>query len=221
MKSILVIGLGQFGRALIEGLIKRDNQIMAIDTDEALIEDIAPFVDAATIGDCTNEKVIDSLGVPEYDLCFVCIGDSHFQAALEITAILKEKGAKYVISKANSELHERLLKRVGADEIVFPDRDIADRCAVTYSSENIFDYIELEEDYSIYEITPLASWFGKTLAEVNIRACYSVNVIAVRSANKKGLNMNPGPNYTMKEDDKLLVLGHQKDLLKLEKRLPE
>lgn len=151
MKSILIIGMGRFGTHLCMDLSKLDNEIMIVDREEEKLEDLLPYVTSAKIGDCTNEKVMKSLGVGNFDLCFVCIG-SNFQSSLEITSLLKEFGASYVVSKANRDIHAKFLLRNGADEVIYPDRDIAEKVAVRFSANQVFDYVELGDGYSIYEV---------------------------------------------------------------------
>ena len=150
MKSILIIGLGRFGTHLCQDLARLDNEIMIVDKDEASLEDLLPLVVSAKIGDCTNEKVLKSLGVGNFDYCFVCIGEN-FQSSLEITSQLKDLGAKYVVSKANRDIHAKFLLRNGADEVIYPDRDIAEKVAVRFSANQVFDYVELGNNFSIYE----------------------------------------------------------------------
>ena len=149
MKSILIIGLGRFGTHLCQDLARLDNEIMIVDKDEASLEDLLPLVVSAKIGDCTNEKVLKSLGVGNFDYCFVCIGEN-FQSSLEITSLLKDLGAKYVVSKANRDIHAKFLLRNGADEVIYPDRDIAEKVAVRFSANQVFDYVELGNNFSIY-----------------------------------------------------------------------
>ena len=149
MKSILIIGMGRFGRHLCRNLAELGNQIMIVDEVEENLQEMLPFVVSAKIGDCTNEAVLKSLGVDNFDLCFVCIG-TNFQSSLEITSMVKELGGRRVISKANRDIHAKFLLRNGADEVIYPDRDIAERLAVRYSANHVFDYIELTEEYSIY-----------------------------------------------------------------------
>ena len=153
MKSILIIGLGHFGTHLCMNLSKLDNEIMIVDQHEERLEDLLPYVISAKIGDCTNIKVLESLGISNFDLCIVCIG-SNFQSSLEITSLLKDLGAKRIVSKANRDIHAKFLQRNGADEVIFPDRDVAAKLAVRLSADNVFDYINLADGYSIYEITP-------------------------------------------------------------------
>ena len=154
MKSILIIGMGRFGHHLCYNLARLGNQIMIVDEVEERLEPMLPYVVSPKIGDCTNEAVLQSLGISNFDICFICIG-TNFQSSLEITSLVKEMGAKRVISKATRDIHAKFLLRNGADEVIYPDRDIAEKLAVRYSANHVFDYIELAEGYSIYEIPPL------------------------------------------------------------------
>ena len=146
MKSILIIGMGRFGRHLCKNLSQLGNQVMIVDEKEENLEEMLPYVVSAKIGDCTNENVLKSLGISNFDLCFVCIG-TNFQSSLEITSLVKELGGRHVVSKANRDIHAKFLLRNGADEVIYPDRDIAEKLAVRYSANHVFDYIELTEPY--------------------------------------------------------------------------
>lgn len=216
MKTILMIGMGKFGHHLCQNLARLGNEIMIVDDREEVLEDLLPVVTSAKIGDCTNEEVLKSLGVRNFDLCFVCIG-TNFQSSLEITSLLKEMGAKYVISKANRDIHAKFLLRNGADEVIYPDRDIAEKLAVKVSANHVFDYIELTEDYSIYEIPLVKEWVGRTIGDIDIRAKYHVNVLGT----KKGGNLSllPGADYVLKSDEHLMVLGQNEDVDRILKRL--
>lgn len=216
MKTILMIGMGKFGHHLCQNLARLGNEIMIVDDREEVLEDLLPVVTSAKIGDCTNEEVLKSLGVRNFDLCFVCIG-TNFQSSLEITSLLKEMGAKYVISKANRDIHAKFLLRNGADEVIYPDRDIAEKLAVKVSANHVFDYIELTEDYSIYEIPLVKEWVGRTIEDIDIRAKYHVNVLGT----KKGGNLSllPGADYVLKSDEHLMVLGQNEDVDRILKRL--
>lgn len=214
MKSILIIGIGHFGAHLTRQLADLGNEVMIIDKHEEQMEDLLHLVTGAKIGDCTEEQVLKSLDVDGFDLCFVCIGGD-FQANLVITTLLKDFGAKYVISKVEESLHARLLLRNGADEVVYPDRDITERIAVAVSSDQVFDYFDLEDGYGIYEIAPEKEWVGKSIAEVNVRLAYGINIIAVK---KDGATeMNPAPDYIFKDEEHLLVIGHKNVIGKLVK----
>ena len=173
MKSILIIGMGRFGRHLCRNLAALGNQIMVVDELEENLEEMLPYVVSAKIGDCTNEAVLKSLGIDNFDICFVCIG-TNFQSSLEITSLVKEMGARYVVSKANRDIHAKFLLRNGADEVIYPDRDIAEKLAVRYSANHVFDYIELTDEFSIYEIPPLPEWVDKSLKDLSIRNRYHI-----------------------------------------------
>ncbi len=212
MKSILIIGMGHFGTHICMNLSRLDNEIMIVDQYEDRLEDLLPYVTSAKIGDCTNVKVLESLGVSNFDLCIVCIG-SNFQSSLEITSLLKDLGAKHVVSKANRDIHAKFLQRNGADEIIFPDRDVAAKLAVRLSADNVFDYINLADGYSIYEIAPRSEWIGKTVIELNFRAKYQLSIIGVKYGDHT--RILPGADYTFKADEHLMVIGLQKDLEKV------
>lgn len=216
MKSILIIGLGRFGTHLCQDLSKLDNEIMIVDKNETSLEDLLPYVVSAKIGDCTNEKVLKSLGVGNFDLCFVCIGDN-FQSSLEITSLLKDLGAKYVVSKANRDIHAKFLLRNGADEVIYPDRDIAEKVAVRFSANQVFDYVELGNDYSIYEIAPLPEWIGHSIKDINVRAVYNTNIIGIKAVD--GMSLMPGPDYVFQSGEHLMVIGHKNDINKILRKL--
>lgn len=216
MKSILIIGLGRFGTHLCMDLSKLDNEIMIVDQDEAKLEDLLPYVISAKIGDCSNEKVLKSLGVGNFDICFVCIGNN-FQSSLEITSQLKELGAKYVVSKANRDIHAKFLLRNGADEVIYPDRDIAEKVAVRFSANQVFDYVELGKGFSIYEIAPLPEWMGHSIKEVDVRAKYHANIIGIKT--EDGMQLMPGPDYRFRKEEHLMVIGHQNDISKIIRKL--
>lgn len=216
MKSILIIGLGRFGSHLCMDLSKLDNEIMIVDRDEAKLEDLLPFVISAKIGDCTNEKVLKSLGIGNFDICFVCIGDN-FQSSLEITSLLKDLGANYVVSKANRDIHAKFLLRNGADEVIYPDRDIAEKVAVRFSANQVFDYVELGNGFSIYEIAPLPEWIGHSIKDVDVRVKYNANIIGIKT--EEGMKLMPGADYTFQQNEHLMVIGHQSDIEKIIRKL--
>lgn len=217
MKSVLMIGMGRFGHHLCKNMLELGNEVMVIDENEKAVEDLTPIVTGILIGDCTNPDVLSNLGVGNYDICFVCIG-SNFQSSLEITSQLKELGAKYVVSKANRDIHAKFLLRNGADEVIYPDRDIAEKVAKKFSSDNVFDYIELTDDYSVYEIPPLTKWVGRSIAASDIRASYNISILGIKHPDGK-VTMLPGPDYIINAADHLMVLGSSKDLDKLLKLL--
>ena len=212
MKSFLIIGMGRFGSHLCRNLAKLGNEVMIVDQNEELLEPLLPYVTDAKIGDCTKEEVLKSLGVGNFDKCFVCIG-TNFQSSLEITSLVKELGAKHVVSKANRDIHAKFLLRNGADEVFYPDRDIAERLAVKYSANHVFDYFELSKDYSIFEIQPKAAWIGRTIEEADIRANYHINVFGIKKNTE--VVVLPRADYVMHEKDHLLVVGLTKDIDRL------
>lgn len=212
MKSILIIGMGHFGQNLGAKLLELGNDVMIVDKDEAIINELSPLYSNAFIGNCTNIDVLKRLGINNFDICFVTIGDD-FQSSLEITSLLKDMGAKYVISKANREIQAKFLSRNGADEIVYPERDIAIKLAIRCNAKNIFDYIELTGDYAIYEVAVVKSWINHSLRELNIREKHKVNVLAVKCGN--ALNPTPDPNYIFRADDHVVLIGKSDDVFKL------
>lgn len=212
MKSVLIIGMGTLGIHLAEKMVKHKNEVMIIDKDEELIEEISVIFPDAIIGDCTNEGVLRSLGVNNFDYCFVTVGED-FYATLEITSILKELGAKCVVVKAKRNRQAEFLKKIGADEVFYPEEEIAESLAVRYSANNIFDYIQLTEEYSVFEIPIMAKWIGKSLEEINIRKVYGINIIAIK--NEDGLNPSPGGKYVFRENDHIVVIGKEDDVYKI------
>lgn len=216
MKSILIIGMGRFGRHLCTNLAKLGNQIMAVDENEETLEDMLDYVVSAKIGDCTNEAVLKSLGVDNFDICFICIG-TNFQSSLEITSMVKEMGGRYVVSKANRDIHAKFLLRNGADEVIYPDRDIAEKMAVRYSANHVFDYIELTEEFSIYEIPPLPEWVGKSIIDLSIRNKYHISILATKEEERAKLM--PAADYVIRADEHLMVIGKNEDVNKILKEL--
>ena len=178
MKSILLIGLGRFGRHIAKKLDELHHQVMAVDKEDTRVDAVLPFVTNAQIGDATNEDFLSSLGVGNFDVCIVAIGDS-FQNSLEVTSLLKELGARMVVSRAARDVHAKFLLRNGADEIVYPERQLADWVAIRYSADHILDYIELDEEHAIFEISIPREWIGKTIGQLDIRKKYDINIMAV------------------------------------------
>lgn len=212
MKSILVIGMGHFGRQLAERMQALGNDVMVVDRNAAIIEEIAHKFTDSQIGDCCNETVLHNLGINNFDICFVTIGDD-FQASLEITATLKEAGAAHVVSKASTDRQAKLLMRIGADEVVYPEREVADKLAVRYNANNIFDFIQLTSEYSIFEIPIPEKWAERSVAELNVRVRYGVNIIAVKQGNS--LNITPGAGYIFQQGDHLIIVGKAGDVFRL------
>ena len=207
MKSVLLIGLGRFGRHIAIKLNNLNHQVMAIDNNEERVNAVLPFVTNAQIGDSTNEEFLSSLGITNYDACIVAIGDN-FQNSLETASLLKELGAKKVIARASRGVQEKFLLRNGADEVVYPEKQLASWTAIRCTSEHILDYIELDDDYSIFELSIPADWNGKTILQIDIRKKYGINILGIREKGK--LNMNITPNTILDTGKSILVLGQQK-----------
>ena len=211
MKSILLIGLGRFGRHIAIKLDELNHQVMALDKNESRGEAVLPYVRSAQIGDATNEDFIRSLGVRNFDVCIVAIGDN-FQSSLEATSLLKELGAKMVVSRAARDVHAKFLLRNGADEVVYPEKQLASWTAIRYSADHIFDYVELDEEHGIFEISIPDTWVGKTVGKLDIRKRYNVNIMALRCHGV--LDMNISPDIVLEEYQTMLVLGNIKNIQK-------
>ena len=211
MKSILLIGLGRFGRHIAIKLDELNHQVMAVDNNESRVEAVLPYVRNAQIGDATNEDFVRSLGVRNFDVCIVAIGDN-FQSSLETTSLLKELGAKMVVSRAARDVHAKFLLRNGADEVVYPEKQLASWTAIRYSADHIFDYVELDEEHGIFEISIPDAWIGKTVGELDIRKKYNVNIMALRCNGV--LDMNIASETLLGDDQTMLVLGNIKNIQK-------
>lgn len=209
--------MGRFGHHITRNLAEQGGEVMIVDTDQSKMEDLLPLVTSAKIGDCTNEEVLKTLGVKNFDMCIVCIG-TNFQSSLEITSLLKEMGAKHVVSKATRDIHAKFLLRNGADEVIYPDRDIAEKLAVSYSSDGIFDYIELGGNYDIYEIPVLKEWVGHSIRELNFRSRYNVNILGTKAGEDK-TSLMPTADYVFEGNVHLLVVGTREDVQKILKKM--
>ena len=211
MKSVLLIGLGRFGWQMAEKLQELRHEVLAVDREESRVNDILPLVTNAQIGDGTNEAFIASLGVRNFDLCVVAIGDD-FQSSLETTALLKEYGAPFVLARACSQVHEKFLRRNGADDVVYPEKQMARWAAVRYSSEHIFDYIAMTREHSIFETQVPPSWVGKTIGQLGVRQRHNINILAAKRGEE--LIPIPGGDYCFREGETMLVLGADRDVQK-------
>ena len=211
MKSILLIGLGRFGRHIAIKLDELHHQVMAVDKEDTRVDAVLPFVTNAQIGDATNEDFLSSLGVGNFDVCIVAIGDS-FQNSLEVTSLLKELGARMVVSRAARDVHAKFLLRNGADEIVYPERQLADWVAIRYSADHILDYIELDEEHAIFEISIPEEWIGKTIGQLDIRKKYNINIMALKTNDI--MNLEISSDTQLLKDSTMLVLGETKHIQK-------
>lgn len=209
MKSILLVGLGRFGRHIAEKLDALNHQVMAVDRREGRVDAILPFVTNAQIGDSTNPDFLTSLGIRNFDFCIVAIGDD-FQSSLETTSLLKELGAKLVVSRAASDVHAKFLLRNGADEIIYPEKQLADWVAIRYSADHIFDYIELDDDHAIFEVQVPQDWIGKTIGELDVRKKYGINIMGLKENGRMNLTITPDIGITARQT--ILVLGTMKQI---------
>ena len=211
MKNVLLIGLGRFGRHIAKQLNQLGHEIMAVDWNEERVDKALPFVTNAQIGDSTNAEFLQSLGIGNYDICFVTIGGS-FQNSLETTSLLKELGAKLVISRAERDVQEKFLLRNGADKVVYPEKQVAKWASIRYTDDHILDYMEVDASHAIFEVEVPEEWVGKTVGELDIRKRYNINILAVKNEGEFGIAISPDTYF--EENHKLLVLGEYRALQK-------
>ena len=212
MKSFIVIGAGKFGHYFCRFLSERDAEIMIVDGDEDKLSDMLSYVSSAKVGDCTRRDVVRSLGVEDFDEAVVCIPES-FQNSLQIVDLLKELGARSVTAVASTEIQAKFLLKNGADHVVFPDRDMSERLAVSISNDSVFDFLKLSDGYAIYEITPPRRWLERTMLDVNVRRKYGVNIVAVKAPD--GHMFLPGSEYVFNADEHLVVFARDAEIKKL------
>ena len=211
MKSILLIGLGRFGKHIAIHLNQPGHQVMAVDHVEERVEAVLPFVTNAQIGDSTNGAFLESLGIRNFDVCIVAIGND-FQSSLETTSLLKELGAKLVVSRAARDVQMKFLLRNGADEVVYPEKQLAKWTAIRYSADHILDYIELDENHAMFEIPVPESWAGRSIGQIDIRKKYKINIMALKKDGKMELTLSP--DTVLESGQTMLVLGRNRDLQK-------
>ncbi len=211
MKNILLIGLSHFGKHVAEELADLGHEVMAVDINEDKVNEILPIVTNAQIGDSTNAEFLRSLGIGNYDVCMVTISEN-FQTSLETTSLLKELGASYVVSMAKRDVQEKFLLRNGADEVVYPEKQVAKWAAIRYSADHLLDYVELDDEYGMFEVEVPLAWIGKTVGQVDIRKKYNINIMAYRQNGK--LDASVSPDTLLTDQITLLVLGEYKALQK-------
>ena len=211
MKSILLIGIGRFGKHIAMDLHKLNHQVMVVDDNEERINELLPYVTNAQIGDSTSRDFLESLGVRNFDVCFVAIGKD-FQSSLETTSTLKELGAKLVVSRAASAVHAKFLLRNGADEVIYPEKQVAKWAAIRYSADHILDYIELDESHAIFEVSVPKAWVGKSILQLDVRRKYNINIMGIKQGGR--MNVSISPDTVLTEDITLMVLGEYKALQK-------
>ena len=217
-RQFVVIGLGNFGFSVATNLYRLGNEVLAIDASEELVQEISDKVTHAVRADATDENSLRSLGIRNFDVAIVSIG-SDIQSSIMVTLLVKEMGVKYVIAKAQNELHAKVLYKIGADRVVFPERDMGVRVAHNLFSTNVLDFVELSPDYSLVEVAALPQWVGKTLRELDMRAQFGINVMAIKLGND--INISPSADDVIAEGDGLVVIGGTEELDKLEKSRQE
>ena len=207
MKNILLIGLGRFGRHLAVELNELGHEVMAVDDEEDRVNEILPYVTNAQIGNSTNADFLKSLGIGNFDICFVTIS-ANFENSLETTSLLKELGAKIVISRAERDIQKKFLLRNGADQVVYPERQVAKWASIRYTADHILDYMEFDASHAIFEAEVPEEWLGKTIGELDVRRKYNINIIAVKD--KGGVNIALSTDTLLKQDATILVIGEHK-----------
>ena len=205
MKNILIIGLARYGKQLAEKFTELGDEVMVIDRNEESVQELMNTVTYAQVGDCMKEEVLRSLGVNNFDICFVCMGED-FQSSLEITDLLKTLGAKYVVSKAGRDIHAKFLLKNGADEVIYPEKDMALKTAVKYSSNHLVDYFEISNDVAVYEIHVPENWVEKTIIGLDVRGKYHMNILAIRDTDGN-LDAQPLPTHTFRDGERIIVLS--------------
>ena len=212
MKSFLVIGAGTFGHHICQELARQKCEVMVVDNDAKPLEDLLNVVTSAKIADCANIETLRSFDIPSFDACFVTVG-RNFQYSLEITSLLKELGAKKVFAKADEDIQAKFLLRIGADEVIYPEKDCAVRLSIAESSDSIFDCMPLTDDFGIYEITVPKKWVGKTVVKLDVRRAYILTVLAL----KNGSDLRPLPpvDHVFTETEHLMVLGRDADIRRI------
>lgn len=211
MKNVLLIGAGHFGRHIAMQLSQLGHQVMALDTDEERINDILPFVTKAQIGDSTNAELLRALGIRDFDVCFVTIS-GNFQNSLETTSLLKELGAKYVVSRAERDVQAKFLLRNGADNVVYPEKQMAIWAAKRYTADHIFDYIEIDKQHAIFEAEVPKAWVGKSIGTLDVRKKFGINILGIKRLGKTDVSITP--DTILSEDITMLALGEYKALQK-------
>lgn len=209
MKSVLIIGLGRFGRHMAQKFMENGHEVMAIDISEDRADAAVGLIQQILIGDAREERFMESIGVRNFDLAVCAVGEN-FQTVLEITVLLKDLGCKYIIARATRDVHKKLLLRNGADYVVYAEREVAERLAIKFGADNIFDYVELTPEIGIYEIAVPKKWLHKSMVDLSIRTKYHVSVMAIKKQGK--IFPLPHPNHVFEEDESVMVMGTMEDI---------
>ena len=212
MKSIIVIGAGKFGHYFCRILHDQGCEIMIVDENEDKLSDMLSYVSSAKVGDCTRRDVVRTLGVDDFDEAVVCIAEN-FQNSLQVVDLLRECGCPRVTAVASTAIQAKFLSKNGADTVIFPERDIAERLAVSISNDSVFDYLKLSDDHAIYEIIPPKRWIGQTILSVDVRRKHNVNIIAIKTP--AGHMLLPTPDYVFNTNDHLIIFGKIQVIAKL------
>ena len=209
MTSILIIGLGRFGRHMAQKFLEGGHEVMAIDYNEERADDAVGDIQQILIGDATEERFMETLGIRNFDLAVIAIGEN-FQTVLEITVLLKDLGCKYIVARATRDVHKKLLLRNGADYVSYAEREVAERLAIKFGADTIFDYVELTPEIGIYEIAVPKKWLGKSMVELSIRTQYHVSVMATKKNTK--IFPLPHPTHVFEQDESVMVMGSAEDI---------
>ncbi|MCM1044492.1 MAG: TrkA family potassium uptake protein [Candidatus Gastranaerophilales bacterium] len=209
MKSILMIGLGRFGRHMAQTFIENGHEVMAVDRSEERADAAVGLIRQILIGDATDERFMESLGIRNFDLAVIAVGEN-FQTVLEITVLLKDLGCKYIVARATRDVHKKLLLRNGADYVSYAEREVAERLAIKFGADSIFDYVELTPEIGIYEIAVPEKWRGKSMVELSIRTEYHVSVLATKKQGK--IFPLPHPSHVFEADESVMVMGTAGDI---------
>lgn len=209
MKSVLIIGLGRFGRHMAQKFIENGHEVMAIDMNEDRADDAVGYIQQILIGDATEERFMEGIGVRNFDLAVCAVGEN-FQTVLEITVLLKDLGCQYIIARATRDVHKKLLLRNGADYVVYAEREVAERLAIKFGADNIFDYVELTPEIGIYEIAVPEKWLHKSMVDLSIRTKYHVSVMAIKKQGK--IFPLPHPAHVFEDDESIMVMGTMEDI---------
>ena len=213
-KQFVVIGMGRFGQSVAKCLTNLGKEVLAVDSSADLINEVAPFVTHAIQADATDEKSLNALGIKNFDVAVVTMGEN-MQASILITMMCKELGVNFVLAKAQNELHAKILRKTGADKVVFPERDMGMRVAHKLADSSVLDYVEIADDLRIIDIEAIDAWVGKDLSGLNFRQKYNVNVIAIKKPSKE-INTSPYGADIIENGDMLIVAGNKESISKLE-----
>ena len=215
-KSVLIIGIGRLGSHLAEKMQDLGHDVMILDNREEKIAPLVSKISDARVAEYTREDVLAALDIPSFDICFVTVGDN-LEASILTTVNLKKLGAKYVAARARDDLQCEILKKIGADEIIYADGETADKLAIRHNGNNIFDYVALSDGYAIFEVPIIKQWVGKSIMELDVRKKFKLNIIAIKRDGK--LDPTPMPEFVFEADDHIFVMGKSQDVFKMSAKI--